>query len=118
MSGFISISPWRCETCGHEDRDLRAMRDHVRNAHPAPVPVVAFPKAPRCIVCGDPIAEGGDGRCSTCREQDAQPFVCPGCHAVGTEQCLPGCIDAEIARQCEEEAESDDYDYGDEGGDE
>jgi len=23
-------------------------------------------------------------------------FVCPGCHAVDEEACLPGCIDAEI----------------------
>ena len=26
-------------------------------------------------------------------------FVCPGCHAVGAEHCLPGCVDAEIRRQ-------------------
>lgn len=39
---LIPISPWRCE-CGHEERDLRAMRAHVCPG-PARVPVVAFPK--------------------------------------------------------------------------
>jgi hypothetical protein len=30
------------------------------------------------------------------REFEAMPAVCPGCHAVASERCLPGCIDAEI----------------------
>jgi hypothetical protein len=36
---------------------------------------------------------------------DPGPYVCPGCHAIGGEPCAPGCIDAELERQRE-----DDYD--------
>lgn len=31
------------------------------------------------------------------------PYVCHGCHAVGEERCAPGCIDAEIEREREDE---------------
>lgn len=31
--------------------------------------------------------------------------VCPGCHSVATERCAPGCIDAEIAAEREEESD-------------
>jgi hypothetical protein len=46
--------------------------------------------------------------------EDDAPFVCPGCHAVGGERCLPGCIDAEIEREHREAIESGDYDRFDE----
>jgi len=39
-------------------------------------------------------------------EWEDAPTVCPGCHAVGEEDCAPGCIDEEIRRQ----SEFDDYD--------
>ena len=38
---------------------------------------------------------------------DAGPYVCPGCYAVGGERCAPGCIDAEIERQREEDDDED-----------
>lgn len=44
--------------------------------------------------------------------EDDAPIVCPGCHAVGAEPCKPGCIDAEMERKREEEAELR-YWYGD-----
>ncbi len=31
------------------------------------------------------------------------PYVCPGCYAVGPEDCAPGCIDDEMRRDREEE---------------
>lgn len=31
--------------------------------------------------------------------------VCPGCHAVGEEECRPGCIDAALALESEQAAE-------------
>lgn len=40
------------------------------------------------------------------------PPVCPGCHAVAPERCLPGCIDAEIAEDHRHAVESGDYDTG------
>lgn len=41
---------------------------------------------------------------------DDAPYVCPGCHAVGGERCLPGCIDAEIEEEHREAIESGNYD--------
>lgn len=35
-------------------------------------------------------------------DPDDEPYVCPGCYAVGDERCAPGCIDAEIEREREE----------------
>lgn len=35
--------------------------------------------------------------------EEEMPFVCPGCHAVAPEHCLPGCIDAEIETEREDE---------------
>lgn len=43
--------------------------------------------------------------------------VCPGCHAVGGEPCLPGCIDDEIERERSEAYLSGNYDCFDEEGD-
>jgi hypothetical protein len=68
---------------------------------------VAEPVDPpaRCVVCGEPGADEGDGRCEVCREQDAQPFVCPGCHAFGWERCASWCPDAAIEQEHEESIE-------------
>jgi hypothetical protein len=41
---------------------------------------------------------------------DDAPYVCPGCHAVGGERCLPGCIDAELEEERREAIESGNYD--------
>lgn len=50
------------------------------------------------------------------REPEPMPYVCPGCFAVGEEQCAPGCIDAEI--EAERIHRQDDGDYwSDEAGD-
>ena len=35
--------------------------------------------------------------------EDEAPYVCPGCYAVGGERCAPGCIDAEIEMQRDED---------------
>lgn len=59
----------------------------------------------RCVVCGCDCTLDGDGRCDVCREQDAQPFVCPGCHAVGGERCASWCPDAAIEGRAEEESD-------------
>lgn len=50
-----------------------------------------------------PALNGGD--------DEEAPFVCPGCHAVAPERCLPGCIDDEIEREREghERGECDDH---------
>ena len=37
-------------------------------------------------------------------EEQYEIHVCPGCYAVGGERCAPGCIDAEIAAEAEEDA--------------
>lgn len=37
------------------------------------------------------------------------PYVCPGCHAVAPERCLPGCIDAEIEEDHRRDIEQGDY---------
>jgi hypothetical protein len=37
------------------------------------------------------------------------PFVCPGCHAVGAEECAPGCIDAEIEAERRHAIEHGEY---------
>ncbi len=39
------------------------------------------------------------------------PYVCPGCHAIGGEKCLPGCIDNE--RREREEYERENYEASD-----
>lgn len=54
-------------------------------------------------------------------EYDAEQLarVCPGCHAVAPERCSPGCIDAEMEREREDERmngdprEEEDGDEGD-----
>ncbi len=45
------------------------------------------------------------------REPD--PFVCPGCYAVGEAPCSPGCIDAAIERAKIHDQETREM-YGDE----
>lgn len=42
--------------------------------------------------------------------EDDQPHVCPGCHAVAPERCLPGCIDDEIETENRNALENGDYD--------
>ncbi len=37
----------------------------------------------------------------------AGPYVCPGCHAVGSEPCAPDCIDDEIRREVYESLDRD-----------
>lgn len=37
------------------------------------------------------------------------PFVCPGCHCVGAEPHLPGCIDAEIEEALADRSWRDDF---------
>lgn len=43
-------------------------------------------------------------------EEAERPYVCPGCHAVAPERCLPGCIDDEIEREREDALMRGDYD--------
>jgi hypothetical protein len=43
-------------------------------------------------------------------DYDEAPYVCPGCHAVGEEPCLPGCIDDEIETERRDAFERGDYD--------
>lgn len=45
------------------------------------------------------------------------PYVCPGCHAIGGEPCLPGCIDAEIEAEREDAFNRGDYDRFDDDDD-
>ena len=37
----------------------------------------------------------------TAKLEEDRPYVCPGCHAVAPERCLPGCLDAEIEAERE-----------------
>lgn len=37
--------------------------------------------------------------------EEAAPFVCPGCYAVAGQACAPGCIDAELRREPDDEDE-------------
>lgn len=57
-----------------------------------------------CIECG---RDAEDELCTECAER---PHVCPGCYAVGEQECAPGCIDAEIEAEHRERIESGDYD--------
>lgn len=59
-----------------------------------------------CKVCDRSKSCGVD--CGSC--VDEMPYVCPGCHAVGDERCVPGCIDDAIRREREEALMSGDYD--------
>lgn len=42
--------------------------------------------------------------------KEGWPYVCPGCHAVAPDRCVPGCIDAEIEEDHRRAIESGDYD--------
>lgn len=53
--------------------------------------------------------EIGDSPCRVHGEDEDPPFVCPGCHAVGEERCLDGCIDHEIEAETRHAIESGDY---------
>jgi len=44
--------------------------------------------------------------------------VCPGCHAVAPERCAPGCIDAEIAREREDDLTHGNHDSVEDDSDE
>lgn len=50
-------------------------------------------------------------------EDEEMPYVCSGCHAVGGEPCLPGCIDAELEAEREDDSRRGYGDYGDYGDD-
>lgn len=41
-----------------------------------------------------------------------QRRICPGCHAVAPDRCVPGCIDDEMAREREDGARYGDHDRG------
>lgn len=41
---------------------------------------------------------------------EVPPYVCPGCHAVAPERCVPGCFDDEIEAEHRHAIESGDYD--------
>jgi hypothetical protein len=55
----------------------------------------AAPRTKRPYVAPAIVAESGPWH--------GHAYVCPGCHAVGGERCAPGCIDAEIEREREDE---------------
>ena len=38
------------------------------------------------------------------------PYVCPGCHAVAPDRCVPGCVDDETEAERRHAIESGDYD--------
>lgn len=72
----------QCQACKHEWRP--------------------FPYATVGVAAGAPsdvTAALGDGG----EDAPEMPYVCPGCHVVGDEKCLPGCIDDEMAREREDE---------------
>ncbi len=54
------------------------------------------------------LAEGGP-RVRLWLLWDDAPYVCPGCHAIAPDPCLPGCIDDEIAREREDERDREDW---------
>ena len=44
------------------------------------------------------------------RGRENPPYVCPGCHAVAPDRCVPGCVDDEIESEHRHAIESGDYD--------
>lgn len=45
---------------------------------------------------------------------EVAPYVCPGCYAVSRERCAPGCIDAAIAADQENDFNDEEGPYVDE----
>jgi hypothetical protein len=61
-----------------------------------------------CPECGVLSADRHNVNCNLANaifeaEEELRPYVCPGCHAVA-EECAPGCIDAEMEREAEEDS--------------
>ena len=50
-------------------------------------------------------------------DPDEMPFVCPGCHCIGAEPHLPGCIDGEIEEELQDRLNRGDYDIPEGEGD-
>lgn len=120
VGGVLASNGCDCECDHHHDehessceRCLGCRVQEAMSARDATIPG-------RVEMYREPIAATPGCACVTCRRlaeyetspegmSDA-PYVCPGCHAVATERCLPGCIDAEIEAEHRHAIESGNYD--------